>query len=406
MPSRKVSFSLSAAGGHARGLPCCLRSVERKRVNMKLKAVLLDIDGTLVDSNDAHAQAWVDALSEAGYDASFDRVRRLIGKGGDKVVPEMTGLSAESPEGKKIRERRGAIFEQRYLPRLRPFPRARELLERMHRDGLRLVAATSSDEQQMERLLDVTGGAELFHRTTSSDDVPRSKPDPDVVRAALKKARATASEAILLGDTPYDMTAAVAEGVTAVAVRSGGWNDAELTGATAIYDDVTDLLNKYDQSPFAQNRSPARYGRAMLRGAGAGAGGHGGHDRIPRRSAPSRAAWHTSPQEIVRGLRRRAGLRALPGSVDNVLTAAAHLGYGVASGIVFSLLRRRRASRAQSTALGAAFGAALWGASYSGWVPAAGLLPPPHRDRPGRQPVLIAAHLIYGAVLGSLAGPR
>ena len=276
----------------------------------------------------------------------------------------------------------------------------------MHRDGLLLVAATSSGEQQMERLLDVTGAAELFHRATSSDDVPRSKPDPDVVRAALKKAGVTASEAILLGDTPYDIAAAVAEGVTAVGLRSGGWNDAELTGATATYDDVSDVLDKYEQSPFAQNRSPNGYGRAILRGAGAGGVATAVMTAILGGAQKVGLLGTAPPKKIVRGLRRRAGLRGIPGSVDDVLTAAAHLGYGVASGVVFAVLRRRYASRAQSTALGAAFGAALWGASYSGWVPAAGLLPPPHRDRPGRQPVLIAAHLVYGAVLGSLAGAR
>src|SRR5688500_9218901 len=101
-----------------------------------LKAVLLDVDGTLVDSNDAHAHAWVEALAEAGREVAFVRVRRLIGMGGDKLLPTVAGIAEESPEGQRIGERRSEIFCQRYLPRLRPFPGAAELCARMHQRGL------------------------------------------------------------------------------------------------------------------------------------------------------------------------------------------------------------------------------------------------------------------------------
>ena len=104
-----------------------------------LEAVLLDIDGTLVDSNDEHARAWVEALSEAGYDVAFDRVRRLIGKGGDKLLPELTGVDEQSASGKKLTERRSEIFQQIYLPRIRAFPGAKALLQRMYDDGVVIV---------------------------------------------------------------------------------------------------------------------------------------------------------------------------------------------------------------------------------------------------------------------------
>ena len=107
-----------------------------------LEAVLLDIDGTLVDSNDAHARAWVEALSEAGYDVAFDRVRCLIGKGGDKILPELAGSDKDSTKGKKLETRRREIFMRDHLPKVRSFPGTQALLERMHDDGLRLVAAT------------------------------------------------------------------------------------------------------------------------------------------------------------------------------------------------------------------------------------------------------------------------
>jgi len=217
-----------------------------------LETVLLDIDGTLVDSNDAHALAWIDALVEARRDVTFDRVRRLIGKGGDKLLPELTGIANESARGKEIEQRRSEIFKKKYLPDLRPFPGTRALLQRMHDDGLRLVAATSARQDEMEALLEKTGAANLFLRATSSSEAERSKPDPDIVQVALRKADSRPSAAIMLGDTPYDVEAARKAGVRVVALRSGGWSDDELLGAIAIYDGPQNLLREYDRSPLAR----------------------------------------------------------------------------------------------------------------------------------------------------------
>ena len=123
------------------------------------KAVLVDIDGTLLDSNDAHASAWVDALREAGHDVPFGKVRPLIGKGGDKLLAEVAGLSDDSSEGAAIGDRRARIFREKYLWTLKPFPRVRELLQRLHSDGYRLVVATSAEKKEMNALLERTGGA-------------------------------------------------------------------------------------------------------------------------------------------------------------------------------------------------------------------------------------------------------
>ena len=217
-----------------------------------LEAVLLDIDGTLVDSNDAHALAWIDALEEGRRDVTFDRVRRLIGKGGDKLLPELTGIANESLRGKEIAQRRSEIFHKKYLPDLRPFPGTRALLQRMHDEGLRLVAATSAREDEMQALLEKTGAANLFYRATSSSEAERSKPDPDIVQVALRKAKCRPSAAIMLGDTPYDVEAARKAGVRIVALRSGGWSDEELNGAIAIYDGPQSLLSEYDRSPLGR----------------------------------------------------------------------------------------------------------------------------------------------------------
>jgi HAD superfamily hydrolase (TIGR01509 family) len=219
-----------------------------------IKAVILDVDGTLIDSNDAHAAAWVDACREFGFEVDFDHVRRLIGKGGDKVLPELTGLEEDSEQGERITERRGEVFRERYLHTLKPFPQARELLERMKGDGLMLVVASSASKDDLGKLLDQAGVHDLIEEKTSSSDAEESKPDPDIVQAALKSADAQPDEAVMLGDTPYDVESAGRAGVACVAVRCGGWNDEDLADAVAIYDDPADLLRSYDRSPFARRQ--------------------------------------------------------------------------------------------------------------------------------------------------------
>jgi HAD superfamily hydrolase (TIGR01509 family) len=216
------------------------------------RAVILDVDGTLIDSNDAHAAAWVDACREAGHEIAFDTVRRLIGKGGDKVLPELTGIEEDTPQGRRISQRRGDIFRTRYLPGLRPFPRARDLLLRMKADGLALVVASSAGSEDLGLLLDQAGVRDLIEEQASSSDAGESKPDPDIVQAALRSAGAAPAEAVMLGDTPYDVESAGRAGVRCVALRCGGWDDAGLRGAVAIYDDPADLLRRYDESPFAR----------------------------------------------------------------------------------------------------------------------------------------------------------
>lgn len=218
---------------------------------MQVRAVLLDVDGTLVDSNDAHARAWVDAFAEFGRRVPFERVRPLIGKGGDKLVPEVSGVDPESAEGKRLDTRRSAIFKERYLATLKAFPHAKELLERMNADGLTLVVATSAKDEEMNPLLEICGADRIVAKRTSSDDAENSKPDGDIVAAALARAKVSAGEALMLGDTPYDVEAAARAGVGAVALRSGGWNDEALARAIAIYDDVSELLASYEGSPFA-----------------------------------------------------------------------------------------------------------------------------------------------------------
>jgi HAD superfamily hydrolase (TIGR01509 family) len=216
-----------------------------------LKAVLLDVDGTLVDSNDAHAQAWLEVFQRNGYPGTFEWIRELIGKGGDKLLPEVTGLAENSHEAKRLSKERSALFAREYLPRLRPFPKAEALLRRLHDLGLQLVVASSAAEDELQPLLEVCGALPFVQHQTSSGDARHSKPDPDIVQVALGKAGCSPGEAVMLGDTPYDVQAASKAGVPTIALRSGGHPDSALSGALAIYDDVADLLANFEQSVFA-----------------------------------------------------------------------------------------------------------------------------------------------------------
>lgn len=217
-----------------------------------VKAVLLDVDGTLIDSNDAHARAWVDVGDEFGHEIEFGQVRWLVGMGGDRVLPQLTGLQEESATGRKLLERRGEIFRERYLPGLCAFAGTHELLERMRADGLTLVVATSAGEDDLKALLKQARLEYLIDESTNSDEAESSKPAPDIVEAALEKSGAAAVDAVMLGDTPYDVKAARRAGVRIIGVRCGGWNDKELIGAAEIYENPADLLLKYERSLLSQ----------------------------------------------------------------------------------------------------------------------------------------------------------
>lgn len=213
--------------------------------------MILDVDGTLVDSNDAHAHAWVAAFATEGITVAFDRVRRAIGMGGDKLLPAVSGLGEDSPLGKKISEQRGKIFREQFLPRLRPFPATRALVERFLADGLTLAIASSAKEDELHPLLEVANVADLIPIRTSSDDAEQSKPDPDIVHAALDRAKSDRERTVMVGDTPYDVQAALRAGIRIVGFRSGGWDDTDLAGAVEVYDGPEDLLTRYDLSVFA-----------------------------------------------------------------------------------------------------------------------------------------------------------
>jgi HAD superfamily hydrolase (TIGR01509 family) len=218
----------------------------------RYRGVILDIDGTLLDSNAAHVRAWVEALTEHGHQVTEDDIWPLVGMGGDNLLPAAVGIDKDSEEGKMISARRGEIYKTRYFPELRPFPQVRRLLERMRENGLTLVVASSSPEDEVEQALKTIGINDLLEGATSATDAGRSKPDPDVVRSALERSGLAAGEVLMLGDTPYDIESAGKVDVGVIAFRCGGFRDQELAGAVALYDDAADLLARWDASPFGR----------------------------------------------------------------------------------------------------------------------------------------------------------
>ncbi len=219
-----------------------------------ISAAIFDLDGTLVDSNDLHVQAWQETFRHFGKDIPTSRLREQIGKGGDQYLPVFLNEKEMREIGKQVDEFRGEIFKKKYLPRVRPFPRVRELFERLRSDGKKIALASSGKTEEVNHYAKLAGIEELVDSQTTADDVAHSKPKADVFIAAMRALGHLAPEqAIAVGDTPYDVEAAKKINLATIALLSGGFAEQELrdAGACAIFRDPADLLDRYYQSAFA-----------------------------------------------------------------------------------------------------------------------------------------------------------
>ena len=222
------------------------------------QAVLLDIDGTLLDSNDAHAQSWVEVFARHGEPITFERVRPLIGLGSDKLLAQLLELAEEDPFAQRLLNERRELFLDRHLSRLQPTRGARALVERLLSENIQVVVATAAGKEELQALLRQAGVHDLIALTTTADEVEQSKPDPDIVIAAVRKAGVALMDATMIGDTPYDIEAARAAGTGVIAMRcGGGWSDPALAHADAVYEDPEDLLRQWDGSPIGRRLVPA-----------------------------------------------------------------------------------------------------------------------------------------------------
>jgi HAD superfamily hydrolase (TIGR01509 family) len=220
-----------------------------------VRAVIFDIDGTLLDSVDLHAQAWVDAFAHFGVRVSHDQARSQIGKGGDQLLPVFLDAERVEREGETIEAYRSDLFKRDYLSKVKPFPAVRALFEHLKREGLTIALASSGKAKEVEHYQSLMDVEDLTDVVVSSDDVERSKPFPDIFQAALEKlAPITAAQAVVIGDTPYDAEAAGKAGLPTIGVLCGGFPEADLSaaGCMAIYKDPRDLLDGYAASPLAR----------------------------------------------------------------------------------------------------------------------------------------------------------
>lgn len=219
-------------------------------------AVLLDVDGTLVDSNDAHAHAWVETLGKHGIEVAFPRVRRMIGMGGDRLVAEIAGWARDSEETRKLQDRHAEVFAERWLRHVTPIDGARGLVLQLRRDSYEVALASAAHEDALRPLLEIADVADLIDAKAKPPKPAASKPDPAAIEVALSRVDAERSRVVLIGDTPYDVEAGRAAGIDVIGFTTGGYSAEGLAGAIAIYRGPADLLAQWVSSPLGS--APSR----------------------------------------------------------------------------------------------------------------------------------------------------
>ena len=215
------------------------------------RAVLMDIDGTLLDSAEAQAQSWLRVLQDFGYPVKYGQVRARIGMGQDRLLRELCGLSEDSPRARRMLLVREQLLRSHYLPTVSLLPHVRDFLDRLQKEGREVLIATSASRSETMALL---GHARLltdFDHVVCKEDAAETKPASDVVCAALDRAGVRPENAIFVASSPYDLAAAHAAHVPSVALRSGRWPDSALLDASDIYDDLGQLLVQFGSSPLA-----------------------------------------------------------------------------------------------------------------------------------------------------------
>lgn len=219
-----------------------------------VRAVIFDVDGTLVDSVDLHACAWRDTFLDFGHDIDVSAIRGQIGKGGDQLLPVFLSPEDLAKDGEALEKHHGTVLRERYLDKVKPFPQVRALFERILADETRIVLASSAKKPELEHYKKLARIDDLLDAETSSDDADKSKPNPDIFTAAMDKLEGIeAGDVVVIGDTPYDAEAAGKAGLRAIGMLSGGWPEDKLrqAGCFAVFKDPADLLARYASSPLA-----------------------------------------------------------------------------------------------------------------------------------------------------------
>jgi len=218
------------------------------------EAVIFDVDGTLIDSVDAHAKAWVWVFARHGHDIPFDDLRLQIGKGGDQLMPVFLTEDDIARVGKQIEAERADFFKAEYLPHIRAFPDVRELFERIRADGKRIILASSAKADELQTYKKIAKVDDLIDGETTADDSEKSKPHPDIFQAALEQiADVDPARVLVVGDTAWDALAAGKAGLKTLGLLCGGFPEEMLkdAGCIAIYASPAELLARYDDSPLS-----------------------------------------------------------------------------------------------------------------------------------------------------------
>jgi HAD superfamily hydrolase (TIGR01509 family) len=215
-----------------------------------VKALLCDIDGTLVQSNWLHAEAWRDAFAAMDLQLEVEDIRHQIGKGGDELIPVFIPWWKRAQVEQPLKVLRKFIFQHEYMRRVEPLPGARDLLLRTKQAGIKVALASSADRDDLETYKCIVGMEDLVDENTSATDTDRAKPHPDIFSATLHKLKLPARDCIALGDTPYDAEAAGLAGLRTIGVTTGGWSRQELmdAGCVQAYESVAELLERFDES--------------------------------------------------------------------------------------------------------------------------------------------------------------
>jgi HAD superfamily hydrolase (TIGR01509 family) len=216
------------------------------------RAVLMDIDGTLLNSAEAQTQSWLRILQDFGYGVEYRQVRARIGMGQDRMLRELCGISEASPRARRMLPARELMLRSHYLPKVDLFPQVHQFLARVQASGAKLAVVTSLPRWEALALL---GRGQLlteFDHVVCKEDVAQSKPAADGVLAALERMGTRPDQAIMLGSSPYDLAAAHAAQVPSLALKSAGWPDSTLLDAVGVYRDLEDLLSQFQYSPLAE----------------------------------------------------------------------------------------------------------------------------------------------------------
>ena len=214
---------------------------------MELQALLLDIDGTLVDSNDKHARCWIEAFAHFGKEVAWDVIREQIGKGGDLLVPDTLSAREMRDFGEPLQKYRGELWKKNYMNSVQPFPGVQACIRDLAGRGIRIALASSSNPDEVEYYVELLGVGDLLEGTTSKEDAQFSKPSPEIFQAALERVKSDPARTFAVGDTPYDILAAHRIPVPVVALRCGGFAERLLAKAEFVFDDLNEMTRELDR---------------------------------------------------------------------------------------------------------------------------------------------------------------